>query len=245
VLEAQVLDLRYHRVILESASAAATEGLKKQFDYSFVVSMSDFEDREYEVVQKTSSLLDVSKGIDAIIGKFNSTSRNEYRRTERNNELKFFTGYNDFQEYFAFYSKCEHDRQWFPVPPSELKNSILFTAAFRDQPISGMSCYGHGKRLRVGRIYSTKRSSADKELSNTIYGGAAKRIVVEICKYAIQHGYETVDLGGVDLSGAKSGITQFKLSLGGDIVTVLLGRFMKSNFKLRLPEIKSHGFDIT
>lgn len=197
-------------------------------------------------LKKKSSLLDLTKGIDAVIQAFNSTSRNEYRRTERNEHLQFFQGSPDFEKYYDFYAACERDRDWFPVPPDELKNSLLFSAAFQGELISGMSCYAHGARLRVGRIYSSKRSKKSDILNNTVYGGAAKRIVVEICKFGIANGYKTLDLGGVDLSeGSKSGITQFKLSLGGVLVNVKLARYMKENFTAALAGIKQEGWDIT
>jgi len=245
MLTAQVLDLTYHRIILESVSPDVTSSLKANFDYSFIVSMGQFDDSDYVIQPKKSSILDLTEGIESVISGFSSTSRNEYRRTERNNDLNFFTGNNDFDSYYNFYAQCEKDRGWFPIPPNELMNSILFTASFQGALISGMCCYAHGSRLRVGRIYSSKRSTLTESLNNTIYGGAAKRIVVEICKFGIANGYKTVDMGGVDLTGQKSGITQFKLSLGGKITDVFLGRYMKDNFKTRLGEIKNLGWDIT
>ena len=47
-------------------------------------------------------------------------------------------------------------------------------------------------------------------INGTIYGGAAKRLVIEICEYARKNGFKFVDLGGVDLSGnEKSGISEY------------------------------------
>jgi len=245
MLSATVLGLTYHRIILESVTPDLTQSLKEDYDYSFIVSMGQFSDQEYSVVKKKSCLLNLTKGLDSVINRFNSTCRNEFRRTERNSDLTFFQGYADFNEYYSFYTQCEKDRAWFPTPPEELRNSFLFTASFKNELISGMSCYAHGSRLRVGRIYSNKRSKLSESLNNTVYGSAAKRIVVEICKFGIANGYQTVDLGGVDLSGQKSGITQFKLSLGGELVDVFLGRHMKETFTSRLNDINKLGWDIT
>lgn len=246
MLTVGLLGMRYHRTILETVTPEISKPLKEGFDYSFIVSMGEFIDPAYSVVDKKSCLIDLSKDIDAIISGFNSTSRNEYRRSERTDGLEFHSQVGDFEEYYRFYSACEHDRDWFPVPPAELAESMVFSASYRGHLVSGMSCYGNEKRLRVGRIYSNKRSKKSETLNNTLYGSAAKRIVVEICKYGIERGYESLDLGGVDLSpGSKSGITQFKLSLGGEIVDVKLGRYMTEPFLKMLPTIKEMGWDIT
>lgn len=246
MLTVDLLGMRYHRIILESATPETTRSLKDGFDYSFIVAMNQFLDESYSVVDKKSCLIDLSRDIDSIISAFNSTSRNEYRRSERINGLRFHSSITAFDEYYEFYAGCEKDRDWFPVPPSELAGSIVFSASYEGDLISGMSCYGHGNRLRVGRIYSNKRSKKSEILNNTLYGSAAKRIIVEICKYGIEHGYQSLDLGGVDLSaGAKSGITQFKLSFGGEIVGVKIGRYMSEAFRKQLDRIGSYGWDIT
>ena len=246
MLAAEVLGLKYHRIIVESVNPSTTAQFKQQFDYSFVVSFGDFSDEDYDVVGKYSCILDLTKGLDHIIAGFSSTSRNEFRRSERTEGLKFMQGYSDFDTYYRFYSACEHDREWLPVPPDELKNSLVFSASFHDEYISGMSCYHHNKRLRVGRIYSTKRSKRSEVLNNTLYGSAAKRIVVEICRYGIEQGFETLDLGGIDPGDQnKFGISQFKMSLGGVPTPVKLGRFMKESFRSELEAIKNCGWDIT
>lgn len=246
MLLVEVLDVRYNRTIVESATHETTSSLKDGFDYSFVVAMKEFSDDSYVVVGKKSCLIDLSKDIDSIINAFSSTSRNEYRRSEKISGLEFHSSVTDFDNYYKFYTACEKDRNWFPVPPEELKASIVFSATYEGQPISGMSCYGHGQRLRVGRIYSNKRSRKNEILNNTLYGSAAKRIVVEICKYGMLHGYKSLDLGGVDLTlGEKSGITQFKLSLGGEVVDVKIGRYMSEMFQNKKQVFSSNGWDLT
>lgn len=246
MLEASVLNYKYHRIILESVDKSITKTLKENYDYSFIVCMGDFKDDDYEIVEKKSSLIDLSKGLDRIIGSFNTTSRNEYRRTERENHLRFELGFQNFDTFYRFYTQCEHERGWFPIPQQELKNSLLFSATYNGNLISGMSCYTHGSRIRVGRIFSRRRSLISGGLSNTVFGGASKRIVVEICKFGIENGFTTLDLGGVDLEGGiKSGITQFKLSLGGIVTDVKLGRYMKKNFASDLITIRNEGMDLT
>ena len=239
--------LSYQRVLTKSATPELLNEVKNQADYSFIVCYDNIlEDATYEVLDKNACLFDVSLSDEDIVKAFNATGRNEYRRTFRTPGLEFHIGCENFEDYYQFYTNCEHARAWFPVPQEELKHCLLFTASFEGEYISGMSCYTGEDTIRVSRIYSTKRINTNPAINGTMYGGAAKRLVIEICNYARQHGFKFVDLGGVDLSGnEKSGISEFKLSLGGNIVPVKIGRYMKPGFKEKQQEILAKGFDIT
>jgi hypothetical protein len=211
-----------------------------------VVCHGPFEDPAYDVVDKTSCVIDLAQGVEAIVASFNSTSRNEYRRALRAEELELSRGTDDLEAFYEFYAACEHERAWRPAPPSEIEQSLLFSARFEGELISGMSCYGDGERLRVGRIFSSKRAKRSERLTNTVYGGASKAIVADICAFGIEHGCTSLDLGGIDAGdGAKSGITQFKLSLGGVPTPVRVGRWMNDAFRAALPEIERLGMDVT
>jgi hypothetical protein len=247
MLEVNFENIKYNRFLTNSVNSNTTIELKKLNDYSFIISYNgEFEDEEYEIVEKNACLIDLDLSSEDIVSGFNSTGRNEYRRTFRTLGLDFHFGFEDSQKYYDFYSRCEKARNWLPIPKPELENCLLFTASFQGEYISGMSCYKGENVLRVGRIYSTKRINTNKEINGTIYGGAAKRIVIEICNYAREKGFKYVDLGGVDLnSDEKSGISQFKLSLGGEIVPVKIGRFMKPGFIEKQKDIFLKGFDIT
>lgn len=234
-------------MLVDDSNNQITTELKKD-DYSFVVSYGNFEDEEYQVVEKNACIIDLTKGIDDVFAKFNPTSRNEVRRADKIPEMVFHSSLEnfDFDTYYAFHTDCEKDRNWFPVPPEELRQSIVFSVTFNNILIAGMSCYAHANRLRVGRIYSNKRSHQSGVLTNLVYGVASKRIVFEICKYGIAHNFSTLDLGGVDLSTPeKSGITKFKLSLGGEVVPVKLARYTSSKFAKAEKQIKANGWDLT
>lgn len=247
MLRVQLLGITYHRMLAEQLTPADTATLK-QDDYSFVVCYGNMEDPDYHITAKTSCMIDLSAGLDAAFARFNPTSRNEVRRADRMPELAFHNDLSafNFDTYYAFHTLCEHNRNWFPVPPEELKNSLVFSATHNGVLIAGMSCYAHGKRLRVGRIYSNKRSHQSEVLTNLVYGVASKRIVYEICKYACDNGYVSLDLGGVDLTDpAKAGISQFKLSLGGTMQPVILARYSTPAFKTAEARIKEQGWDLT
>jgi hypothetical protein len=239
--------IQYCRLLSNSVKFDILEELKASHDYTFIVSYDGIiEDESFELIDRNACLFDVDLSNEEIIKGFNATGRNEYRRTFRTPGLEFRIGYDNFQTYYDFYSKCEYARNWFPVPPIELQQCVVFTASFEGEYISGMSCYTGEDTIRVSRIYSSKRINTNPSLTGTIYGGAAKRLVIEICDYARKNGHKYVDLGGVDLnSNEKSGISEFKLSLGGKIVPVKIGRYMKPNFKQQQIDILAKGFDIT
>ena len=239
--------LTYQRVLTPHVTPELLDNCKKDADYSFIVAYDNvLQDQEVEVLDKNACLFDLSLSDDDLVKAFNATGRNEYRRTFRTPGLEFQVGCDNLESYYTFYTACEHARAWYPVPIEELAQCLLFTASFEGDYISGMSCYIGGDTLRVSRIYSTKRINTNPAINGTIFGGAAKRLVIEICHYARTHGFKFVDLGGVDLSGnEKSGISEFKLSLGGKIVPVKIGRFIKPGFKEKQKEILARGFDIT
>lgn len=247
MLTASIFELNYCRLLTETLSEQDADALAAKFDYSFAVCYDACHAPGFETIPKNACLIDLSKGLDNAFAQFNATSRNEVRRAQKMQQLTFVTGIQeDFSSYFEFYKTCEHARGWFPAPESELRNSLIITAYFEEKPISGMSAYAHEGRLRIGRIYSLKRQNNERQLTNLVFGCAAKRIVYEYCRYASEHGFHSLDLGGVDLHDpAKAGITRFKLSLGGKVWPVTIARHANARFKDHFPLIREAGYDLT
>ncbi len=247
MLTASIFGLNYCRLLTETLSAQEAKALASRFDYTFAVCYDACKAPDFETIQKNACLIDLSKGLEEAFGNFNATSRNEVRRANKMEELslKFGTP-QDFSNYFEFYKACEDARNWFPVPEDELRNSLVFTALYEGRPISGMSAYTHASYLRIGRIFSLKKKNTEPRLSSLVFGCAAKRIVYEFCKYAHEHGFHTLDLGGIDLHDpAKAGIAQFKLSFGGRVCPVTIARYANDRFKAHAANIRDAGLDVT
>jgi hypothetical protein len=248
MLRSEILGLKYHRVLANSVTHEFTAQLKANYDYSFIVSYDRvFDDQSYDVIEKNAYIIDVTKTEEEIIAGFNRTGRKELRRTYHTDGLDFHFGYTDFTEYYEFYKACEHARGWLPVPETELENCLLFTATFEGEYIRGMSCYAGGaETIRGARNYSNKRVNTNRALTGSLYGAAARRLVLNITNYARENGFSKVDLGGVDLeSPSKAGISNFKLSLGGKIIPVKLGRYSTPAFDAKRAQIREMGYDIT
>lgn len=247
MFEAEILGLKYCRLLVGKSFSGSIEHLKSKYDYIFIVCYDKCtQDAEFEYLNKNACVFDLDKTDEEIIKGFNSTSRNELRKTYKLEKIQFQIGYSKFDEYYHFYKTCEQSRNWYPVPEDELRKSLLFSIAYDGQLISGMSCYIGGDTIRVGRIFSRRRINSNQSITGAIYGGASKRIVYEICLYARAQGLKFVDLGGVDLLGnEKSGISDFKLSLGATVVPVKIGRYKNSSFIEKEEEIRKLGCDIT
>ena len=128
MLEINYEGTTYSRLLSNSVTKNVTTALKENNDYSFIVSYDGIiEDDSYSLLDKNACLFDVSLSNEDIVKGFNATGRNEFRRTYRTPGLDFQFDTQDFEQYYHFYTQCEHARNWFPVPPIELKNCLLFT----------------------------------------------------------------------------------------------------------------------
>jgi hypothetical protein len=246
MLKAEILNLKYHRVLANSVTKNFTRPLKANYHYSFIISYDNFfNDHDYKISNKNACIINATQNEEKIISGFNASSRNELSRTYRTDGLEFQFGYTDFNKYYEFYKRSENARDWYPVPENELANCLLFSATFEGEYISGMSCYTGASTIRVSRIYSTRKINTNTAITRTIYAAAAKRIVLNISNYAREKGFKKIDLGGVDLeSPAKAGISNFKLSLGGKVVPVKVGRYSTPMFDAKRLQLREMGYDI-
>lgn len=238
--------LRCHRTLLSSVLPTDTAKLKGD-DYSFVVAYDAFQDDDYDVEPKSSAMIDLSDGLDAAFAGFSATSRNEVRGSHRLSDLSLHTGFDEigFDEQYSFHAACEHERNWIPVAPGELAESIVFAATHAGSLIAGVTAYRHGHRLRIARIYSSKRSQLSDVLTNRVYGCAQKRLIYEVCAYGASDGVRRLDLGGVDPDDpAKAGIARFKASFGPTIEPVFVGRYRSTELRAKAATIRGRGWDI-
>ena len=238
-------NFKYHRLLVDEFEESNFMNLTSDFDYSFVISYGKFEGKQYQVIDKNAAIIDLADGLEHAFSRFNATARKHIRRFEKIEQLSFHHEIEDKKDFYAFYTDAEKSRNWFPVPNEELFQSLVYYINFEGKPISGMTAYTHGNLMRLGRIFSTRNLST-LENSNLIYGVAAKKLVYEFCKYAIENGYHQLDLGGVDLtSDQKSGITEFKLSFTEKVIPVKIGRWSKTDYPILQQEFLNQGLDLT
>jgi len=238
--------IKYHRAIQKNVTVENTEPLKSNWDYSFVISFGGFEDSEYEWVSKNCCLVPLTENLDTLLARFSPGNRNQIRKFDRIDGFTFEMGVSDVSLYYEFYSSCEKERGWYPMPQNELLASRVFSVRAKGKLIAGMACYGDHDYFRVSRIYSSRRSGIGEVITNQHYASASKKIVFEICKFASRENYRFVDLGGIDLTDSqKSGLAEFKMSFRPEVVPVQIGRFYKSGIKEKIKSLLADGIDIT
>jgi hypothetical protein len=239
--------IKYHRIVTDNFYEDKNEELLKNFNYSFVISYGDFVSKSYDVVDKNAVIIKLDKGIDSVFSKFHAKVRTHTRRFEKLDELTFHKKIPNKTDFYDFYTECEHSRGWKPVPEDEIFKSIIFYVCHNGIPISGISAYTCENKIRLGRIFSL-RNTTDIDKANLVFGVAAKKIIYEFCVFGVENNFDSLDLGGIDLtSDKKSGVTYFKLSFSDNIVPVKIGRFVKApdSYSKMKKEFSSSGLDLT
>jgi hypothetical protein len=246
MLIASTHGLRYCRLLTDRLTAAEGGRLASEFDYAFAVCYQGCDAPMFERIEKNACLIDLTQDIESILSKFNATHRSQVKKSWQIEGLEFSSNTEPFHQYFDFHRQCETDRNWLPIPEEELLNSLCISATYKGQWVAGMSCYLHGPKMRIGRIYSTRRSVQFGNLTNNIYGCASKRIVYEYCKWGCENGFENLDLGGIDFNDPnKAGLKEFKTHFGPTIVPVTIARFASERFRQQSNEIRNSGYDLT
>jgi len=246
MLKVAVDNFKYHRILLDHVTPADTKCLKEEYDYSFVISYGKFDDDDYEIVEKKAAIVDLSHGMDVVFGNFNATTRNLIRKFDRNDDMAISFDIKCDNEFYEFHQICEKERNWKPAPIEELDGCILIGTKYRDQYLAGVSCYIHENKIRVGRIFSRRRSPEFKEITSNMISAASRRIIFELCNWAIQNNIVSLDLGGVSFDeGNKNGITKYKLFFGPRVISVKIGRFLKPGSEAKKLELEESGYDIT
>lgn len=247
MLKVSISGISYHRSLRNGVDETFTMPLKKRYDYSFIVSYDGFSDSDYELVEKNTGLIYLNEDLETITKRFNSSTRKQIRRTLRNdNGLSIHHDISDFNKFYDFYRTCENERSWFPVPKEELMGCKIIYACLNGVPIYGISCYLDNDIMRLGRIFSRRRSGAFGDIQSSIISSAARRIIYEYCSFGLENDYSTLDLGGVDLDTiSKGGITQFKMSFGIEVKPVIIGRYRNAKFLHFMKEAELNKIDIT
>lgn len=221
--------------------------LKNNLDYAFFVSWEPLiSDEISDQAEKQSACIEIEDSIENQIAKCNPTCRNEVRRSFTINEFKLEINSTPHEELFEFHKQCENERNWYPVPPDELKSSTVVCMRYKDELISGMTAYTEKDFLRIGRIFTRRKSNKYENLQQVVFSCASRRLVIEMTNIARTMGYSVLDLGGISLDDpTKAGITKFKLSFGSVIKDVFLARYYSPSYHNLIKYCEESNFDLT
>lgn len=173
----------------------------------------------FMVRQKQITCIDLKLDSDEIFNRFNDTAKKHVRRALKNSDLSFSHAkkpVND--ESYGVYKNFEYSQGRVPISKGEFTKYRLFSASYKGEQISGISLVESHPYIRTITIYSKRLSVEDKEMYKII-AQASRAIVWQICLWAKKEGFIIFDLGSINtVDLAKAGITDFKLSFGGDVM---------------------------
>jgi len=185
--------------------------------YSYIVGLSHENLSFYvpvSVRKKQTINIYLDKPMEEVFRGYNDTARNEIRRTEKMEDLRFTRNDGTWSDVYGMYLQHRKERG-LPVHALYfLQQCLLFNAYWKGVLVSTITCYDAHPYLRIQNIFS-QLDGGDKELRR-VAGFAARRLVYEICKYGNGNGYQLLDMASANFTNpTKAGITQFKSSFGG------------------------------
>jgi lipid II:glycine glycyltransferase (peptidoglycan interpeptide bridge formation enzyme) len=183
--------------------------------------------------KKLTSTIDLTKNLDTIWENFDKKStRYSIKRAERENVIiKINHEYDQFFQIFKNFrikKRLNSFLQIFGVGKISLdtikKNGTLFVADYNGETLGGTLFLEDDSNIEMW-FSASKRLEIENERRQLI--GCANRLILwEVIKYAKQKGIKELDLGGLFLENEaeadpiKKGINSFKLSFGGEVVSV-------------------------
>jgi lipid II:glycine glycyltransferase (peptidoglycan interpeptide bridge formation enzyme) len=173
---------------------------------------------DFRVRTKTTALISLTGSEDDIFKKFNDTTRNEIRKSERTEGLKIISDDKNFDGAYSLYSDFEYSRGEAPFSKKALKECIVFSAYYNNEIVSGIFVDLGKPYLRVRYIFSKRLDIDDKE-AYKIVSNSTRRLIWEICLWGKKNGFVSLDMASVNFKDPEvAGITKFKMSFGGDVV---------------------------
>ncbi|MEK7630445.1 MAG: peptidoglycan bridge formation glycyltransferase FemA/FemB family protein [Patescibacteria group bacterium] len=216
VIERNFILSRTLRVILDDAALASALKEKK---HAYITGLSydgDLTGSDASIAKKTKQTIVIEPDAmtdEEIIASFRDTTRNEVRRTFTIPELSFVLPDANHEEAVNLYSEFEEMGARPPRRAEYFRESLFAGAYWKRKLIASIICYDAKPVLRVNAIVSVRKDAS--EISKHV-SFATRRLIFELIRYARDHGYRQIDLGGINTTDeSKKGITAFKMSFGG------------------------------
>ena len=184
--------LFFSKLIIALDDEYFDELIKKRLykSYSSVVALTyrDLTLPDFGRMVKTTALIDLTQTPSAVFARFNDTTRNEIRRTENNERLRFKAEDQNFHGLYDLYKKFEFSQGRVPIRFIEFQNYPIFAAYLDDELISAVSIFSGGKHLRIRSIFSKRLAVDDKEMYKII-SNASRRVIWEVCTWGKNGGF--------------------------------------------------------
>ncbi|OGG58837.1 hypothetical protein A2765_00450 [Candidatus Kaiserbacteria bacterium RIFCSPHIGHO2_01_FULL_56_24] len=183
----------------------------------------------FSIREKMTGLIDLKGDLEEITAIFNKTTRNEIARTYRDADFQFET-YDDVpRDIYAMYVAFTRNIGKAPFSRKALSGCAAVGGYYNGELISGTIFFRSIPTVRIRAIFS-KRQNVDRgsEMYKRI-GYAARRSILEVCRWGIANDCSAVDLATVHTSAGEidtSDESYFKLSFNPRIVPQLTYIYM-------------------
>lgn len=166
---------------------------------------------------KPTLLIKLDRPEKDIFSSFNDTTRNEIRKTYKENNLSFKFFESPTEESYEVYKKFEYNQGRVPVSYQKILNTIFFGAYLDNVLISGIYINKSFPYLRIRSIFSQRLKEDDRN-KYKIIAYSTRRIVWEACLWGMKNGYISLDMASVNINNPKTlSIAKFKMSFGKDL----------------------------
>lgn len=210
------------------------EELKKSGRYSSIVAMSynKMDVPGFVRTEKTTGLIDLHQSEDDIFKQFNDTTRNEIRKTLKDQDVSIRAGVEISAEVYQLYRTFEFSQGRVPVTLRELESCLSFEVYREGDLLSVITILHEKPHIRIRSIFSKRLQVEDKEIYKHI-SNATRRALWEICCWGKNQGYSTFDLASINLTNPKTAsITKFKMSFGPKIVPEYTYTYKTAGFRV-------------
>jgi len=231
VIEKKKLFFNTIKIILDDSEASRAIQSKK-YSYINIFSYDKVDWPGFYVIEKTTALIDLQKEEADIFKNFSDTTRNEIRRTYKNENLKFLFNESPTDDSYKFYKDFEYLQGRVPVSKEALMGIKCFSAYYGGNFISAIYVIDQYPYLRIRSIFSKRLEAEDKELYKII-SNASRRLVWEICQWGRKNNFKSLDMASVNFNNPKTAnITKFKMSFGGEVVSEYTYEYKSEMFKI-------------
>jgi hypothetical protein len=220
-------------VVLDDAEAlkAARENM---FDRLTIITHSQLSLPGFSCKKKTTGIIPIGDSIEGVIARFEPRRRSEVRKAERDGRLRVIVPDDDREGGVRLYREFEQSIGRIPYPASAHKGTLLACAYLDGRAVSGILFYPSAPIMRIRHLFSARieaRSSAER----TQISIATRRLVVEICRWGIEHGRKGLDLNSINAEDPRvRSIAQFKM--GFNPVLIPEYTYVRRSFSYNIAE---------
>jgi len=232
IVTASLRGHRFIRLYLVRRDSAETliESVRAGFEYIFAYSLHDLGYVPgFKREQKWTQLVRLDRSPDDLLASLKQKIRYQINRTYRDEGIKVIVDDPDRVGSYQFYKDVKEADGVVPDLVEDFSSVRWINAYQGGRFIVSTSWFDSREVLRSKHIVSTRKQDAG---GAALTGRLTRRLFWEACLIGLNAGHHYVDLGGLDPDDpAKSGITSFKQTFGGETVKIFIYRYATPSWR--------------